>query len=56
MSMDMSMNMKRTRITDLDAPIHSDTPMCSGSFNRVFILLYHKMFPTLEAGMGGCQT
>ena len=31
-------------------------PLCSESFNRVFILLYHKCFPTLEAVMGGCQT
>ena len=32
------------------------TPICSESFNRVFILLYHNCFPTLEAVMGGCQT
>ena len=40
----------------LYTPIHLDTPICSESFNRVFILLYHKCFPTLEAVMGGCQT
>ena len=33
-------------------PIHLDTPICSKSFNRAFILLYHKCFPTLEAVMG----
>ena len=32
-------------------PIHLDIPICSESFNRVFILLYHKCLPTLEAVM-----
>ena len=34
-------------------PIHLDTPIYSESFNRVFILLYHKMFSYFRGSYGG---
>ena len=33
-------------------PIHLETPICSGNFNRVFILLYHKMFSYFRGSHG----
>ena len=33
--------------------IHLDTPIYSASFNRVFILLYHKMFSYFRGSHGG---
>ena len=32
-------------------PIHLDTPICSESFNRIFILLYHKMSFYFRGGL-----
>ena len=34
-------------------PIHLDTPICSESFNMVFILLVHKMFSYFRGSHGG---
>ena len=34
-------------------PIQWETPICSESFNRVFILLYHKMFSYFRDSHGG---
>ena len=39
----------------LDTPIHLNTPICSASFNRVFICYIIKCFPALKAVMGGVR-
>ena len=39
-----------------DTPTQTKPPICSVSFNRAFILLYHKMFSYFRGRHGGCQT